>query len=41
MAVTQTQILLTERNYPNGFNDQIVRFVRLDLSQLDTLERAW
>jgi hypothetical protein len=41
MAVTPTEILLSERGYPDGFNDQVLRFVRLELSQLDTLEHAW
>ena len=41
MAVTMTEIVLGERGYPDGFNDQILRFVSPDLSRLDTLERTW
>ena len=41
MTVSSTEIVLTERGYPTGFNDQVERLVRLDLSQLDALEHAW
>jgi hypothetical protein len=41
LAVSSTEIVLTERGYPTGYNDQVEHLVRLDLSQLDALEHAW
>ncbi len=41
MAVSPTELLLDEMDYPGGFAQLVPRLVRLDLTRLDALEHAW
>jgi len=41
MAVSPTELLLDEMDYPGGYPQLVPRLVRLDLTRLDALEHAW
>jgi hypothetical protein len=41
MAVSASDVLVDEIDYPSGYTQGIQRLVRLDVTRLDALEHAW
>jgi hypothetical protein len=41
MAVSSSEVLVDEIDYPGGYTQALQRLVRLDLTRLDALEHAW
>jgi hypothetical protein len=41
MAVSASEVLVDEIDYPSGYTQGIQRLVRLDVTRLDALEHAW